>query len=162
MAGATVRAIEQVYESRYSGYRLALSTLVPDADVAHDVVQDAFAIALARRDTFRDGCLEAWIWRIAERRAADVLRGRGRTGDFDMDYATSSAGDGLTADPELAAAIQGLSPRRRLIVFLRYFADLSYAQIAEACEISEGTVAATLARAHSELAEALDAQGVRR
>lgn len=41
-------------------------------------------------------------------------------------------------------------------MFLRYFGDLSYAQIAEVCGISEGTVAATLAQARDELSAALD------
>ncbi len=41
------------------------------------------------------------------------------------------------------------------IVFLRYFADLSYAEIAAACDVSEGTVAATLAQARASLAERL-------
>jgi DNA-directed RNA polymerase specialized sigma24 family protein len=41
-------------------------------------------------------------------------------------------------------------------VFLRYFGDLSYQQIAEICGISEGTVAATLAQARHELGAALD------
>ena len=50
------------------------------------------------------------------------------------------------------------TPRRRLIVFLRYFADLSYSEIATVCEISEGTVAATLAHAHSDLSKALQTQ----
>jgi DNA-directed RNA polymerase specialized sigma24 family protein len=36
-------------------------------------------------------------------------------------------------------------------VFLRYFAGFSYAEIAEALEIGEGTVAATLAQAHAAL-----------
>jgi RNA polymerase sigma factor (sigma-70 family) len=58
-------------------------------------------------------------------------------------------------DPELAAALRALSPRRKLVVFLRYFADLSYAEIAEACGMSEGTVAATLAQARAELHEAM-------
>ena len=49
-----------------------------------------------------------------------------------------------------------LPPRRRLVVFLRFFGDLSYAQIAEVCGISEGTVAATLAQARDELSAALD------
>lgn len=48
------------------------------------------------------------------------------------------------------------------MVFLRYFADLSYEQIAEVCDVSLGTVAATLAQARSELAGALDPEGVRR
>jgi RNA polymerase sigma factor (sigma-70 family) len=61
-------------------------------------------------------------------------------------------------DPELAAALRQLPPRRRLIVFLRYFADLSYAEIAEVCDVSPGTVAATLAQAKETLAAALDAE----
>jgi RNA polymerase sigma factor (sigma-70 family) len=62
-------------------------------------------------------------------------------------------------DPLLADALRQLSPRRRLIVFLRYFADLSYAEIAAVCAISEGTVAATLAHAHSDLKKAMQAEG---
>jgi DNA-directed RNA polymerase specialized sigma24 family protein len=41
-------------------------------------------------------------------------------------------------DPALAEAIRGLPPRRRVMVFLRYFADLSYADIAEACDVRLG------------------------
>jgi RNA polymerase sigma factor (sigma-70 family) len=64
-------------------------------------------------------------------------------------------------DPELAAALRELPPRRRLIVFLRYFADLSYSEIAAVCEISEGTVAASLAQARADLLEALERDEVR-
>jgi DNA-directed RNA polymerase specialized sigma24 family protein len=49
-----------------------------------------------------------------------------------------------------------------LIVFLRYFGDFSYAGIAAACDVSEGTVAATLAQAHAELRSALEPEGVAR
>ena len=55
----------------------------------------------------------------------------------------------------LAEALRSLPPKRRLIVFLRYFADLSYAQIAELCAVSEGTVGATLAQARAALEEQL-------
>ena len=58
-------------------------------------------------------------------------------------------------DPVLDEALRALPPKRRLIVFLRYFADLSYAQIAEVCGVSEGTVGATLAQARSALEEEL-------
>ena len=64
-------------------------------------------------------------------------------------------------DFALTAAVRALPPRRRLIVFLRYFADLPYQTIAEALEIDEGTVAATLAQARQALAEILDEEGVR-
>jgi RNA polymerase sigma factor (sigma-70 family) len=65
-------------------------------------------------------------------------------------------------DPLLADAIRSLAPRRRLMVFLRYFAGLSYADIAEACDVSEGTVAAALAQARDALAWELDTERARR
>jgi len=58
-------------------------------------------------------------------------------------------------DLALAAAVRGLPPQRRLAIFLRYFADLSYADIGEVLGVSEGTVAATLSQAHRQLAEDL-------
>jgi RNA polymerase sigma-70 factor (ECF subfamily) len=65
-------------------------------------------------------------------------------------------------DPELAKAVRTLAPRRRLAVFLRYFADLSYAEIADVLEVAEGTVAATLSQAHAELRAGLQLEGVER
>ncbi len=63
-------------------------------------------------------------------------------------------------DPALARAIRALPPRRRLIVFLRYFADLDYTEIAQATGVSTGTVAATLAQANACLARELIHEGV--
>jgi RNA polymerase sigma factor (sigma-70 family) len=64
-------------------------------------------------------------------------------------------------DRALAEAIRDLPPRRRLVVFLRYFADLPYETISEICEIDAGTVAATLAQARKALAQALRENEVR-
>jgi DNA-directed RNA polymerase specialized sigma24 family protein len=47
-----------------------------------------------------------------------------------------------------------------LAVFLRYFADLSYAEIGEVLGIAEGTVAATLSQAHQQLGATLSAHEV--
>ena len=47
-------------------------------------------------------------------------------------------------DAELRIALARLPERQRTAVFLRYYADLSYAAIGEALGITEGTVAATL------------------
>ncbi len=153
-------AIERVYLARYAGFRRAAAAVLGDFDAAHDAVQDGFARALVERRQFRGGSLEAWIWRIVLRKALDLRRGRLLTGsiehDFDLGLVES---DG---DPALAEAIRALPPRRRLIVFLRYFADLRYADIAELCEVDEGTVAATLARAHADLRRALELEGVER
>jgi RNA polymerase sigma-70 factor, ECF subfamily len=138
--------LEQLYRDRYVGFRNALAPIVGSREAAHDVVQEAFAIALRdRRKLRRESSLAPWVWRIAYRLA---LRARAREVDAlpgDLSILDERR------DPALAAAIRSLPPRRRLVVFLRYFAGFSYAEIAEALEIGEGTVAATLAQAHAAL-----------
>jgi len=146
--------IERVYRERYVAFRNALVTVTGSREAARDAVQEAFARALRSSDQFRgDGTLEAWIFRIALRTALETRRnGREISLVADADPTLPAP----ERDPELAVALRKLSPRRRLIVFLRYFADLSYAEIAAVCEISEGTVAATLAQARADLLEALE------
>jgi RNA polymerase sigma-70 factor (ECF subfamily) len=152
--------IEQLYRDRYLGFRNALIPVVGSRDVARDVVQEAFAQALRdvgklrRRDS-----LAPWVWKIAWRIA---LRERLRVSEAELPQDLGLAPPAEAADPELSAAIRSLPPQRRLVVFLRYFADFSYAEIAEALEIAEGTVAASLAQAHAVLRERLMTQEVAR
>ncbi len=96
----------------------------------------------------------AWVWRIALRVALDERR-RPTWSPLEDD----EVGADLVAparDPGLSAALRDLPPRRRLIFFLRYFADLSYSDIASVCDISEGTVAAVLAQARAAIAKTLE------
>lgn len=150
------RAIEQLYRERYVGFRNALATVTGSYDTARDAVQEGFARALARRGQFRgEGPLAAWVWRIALRCALEVRRPREMPlPDVDPQLVEPER------DPVLASALATLPRRRRVIVFLRYYADFSYADIAAACDVSEGTVAATLAQARQALADALKREGV--
>jgi RNA polymerase sigma factor (sigma-70 family) len=145
--------LERLYRERYLGFRAALATVTGSYDTARDAVQDGFARALANRHQFKGGSLAAWVWRIAYNAAPESRQAREVPGEVEPQLVDRDR------DPELAAALRQLPPRRRLIVFLRYFADLSYAEIAEACDVSPGTVAATLAQAKETLAAALDVEG---
>ena len=152
---ATVEAIEELYRSRFGAYRRGMAALTGSSEAARDVVQEAFAQALRDRAEYRgDGSLAAWVWRIAFRTA--LRSRRGGDGEVSLDDLVEAAPlPGPERDPELAKALQRLSPRRRLVVYLRYFADLPYAEIASLLDISEGTVAATLSQAHAELLDEL-------
>lgn len=142
-------ALEQLYRDRYRTFRDVLAGVVGSHDVAREVVQEAFARALRERRKFRgEGSLEAWVWRIAFNEALRVRRDLRREWELDALPPTRE----VDSEPDVRAAVQALPPRRRVVVFLRYFADLSYAEIAEAVGVSEGTVAATLAQAKIELA----------
>jgi RNA polymerase sigma-70 factor, ECF subfamily len=147
------RAIEDLYGARYERFWRALTPIAGSYEAAHDAVQEAFARALAFRHQCRDrSTLAAWVWRIAWNVALE-RRGAGREVPFEEALVATLVDP--ANDPQLELALSRLPARRRLIFFLRYFADFSYAEIAEACEISEGTVAAALAHARAELAEAL-------
>jgi RNA polymerase sigma-70 factor (ECF subfamily) len=158
--GARPEEIEELYERRFVAFRNGLLALTGSLESARDAVQEGFAQALRDRDQFRgEGSLEGWVWRIVFRAA---LRSRRNGHEVTLEEVVAEAPMArVESDPQLAAALLALAPRRRLVVFLRYFADLSYAQIAEVCEISEGTVAATLSKAHAELSRALGNKGDR-
>jgi RNA polymerase sigma-70 factor, ECF subfamily len=158
---ASVEAIEELYRSRYASFRAGMATITGGHETGRDVVQEAFAQALRDREQFRgEGSLAAWVWQIAFRVAVRSQRnGRELTLNELIEAAQSPARE---RDPQLAEALRQLSPQRRLVVFLRYFADLPYAEIAELCEISEGTVAATLAHARADLQRHLEPKEVPR
>ena len=146
-------AIEALYRERYGRFRDGVATITGDRESARDVVQETFARALRARRGFRgEGTLEAWVWSIALRTAREHLR---RSKMVSLNGALPAELIEPERDPALAAAVRSLPPKRRLIVFLRYFADLSYEQIGEVCGVNEGTVGATLAQARAALEEQL-------
>jgi RNA polymerase sigma-70 factor (ECF subfamily) len=150
---ARERAIESLYRERYVRFRNTLAAITGSYESARDVVQEAFLRALKQRRSLRDDqALEMWVWRIALRTAYESRR-NGTAPETPSHHHIEPVPLEAERDPALADALRRLSPRRRLIIFLRYYADLSYAQIAELCEVSEGTVAATIAQAQAQLAE---------
>lgn len=141
------------------------STVTGNVEAAHDAVQEGFARALAQRDQFRgEGSVEGWVWRIVLRVAFDVRRnGRPRPLYESREADTTEWVPTLPhpeLDPQLADAMRALPERQRLIVFLRYFADLSHAEIAALTGIRSGTVSATLTHAKTSLARRLAASPV--
>jgi RNA polymerase sigma factor (sigma-70 family) len=154
---ARLRAIEALYQARYVGFRNAVATVTGSYESARDAVQEGFARAIANREQLRDErLLAAWVWRMVFRAALE-LRG---LADVPFEDATGPALVEPERDPLLAWVLAELPRRQRLVVFLRYFADFSYAEIAAALDVSEGTVGATLSQAREKLAEALEVKGV--
>ena len=74
------------------------------------------------------------------------------------DAPTRPAGfdDDLATQDEVVRAVAALPPRQRAVVVLRYYEDLSEAEIAAAMGISTGTVKSNAARALDRLRRELD------
>jgi RNA polymerase sigma-70 factor (ECF subfamily) len=147
--------LERVYRLRFREYAGLAGAILRDVDGGRDATQDAFAQAVRARRSFRgDGPLEAWLWRLVVNAALGERRRRRPAADLD-------AADQSPAPPaeerrdDIRGAIDRLPERQRLIVFLRYYADLDYRTIADTLAIAPGTVAAALHAAHASLREQL-------
>ena len=152
--GATLDEIENIYRLRLPDFRRVAAAILGDRDLALDAVQEGFALAVRERSSFRgEGTLEAWLWRIVVNAARAQRRRRPDGGS--MQTIASSNGHADDAEERVRAAIALVPERQRLVLFLRYYADLDYGAIADALEISVGTVGATLNAAHASMARVL-------
>jgi RNA polymerase sigma-70 factor (ECF subfamily) len=155
---ATVDGLAVLYRGSYRQYLRVAEAITSDVELAHDAVQDAFARALRSRASFRGtGSVEGWVWRIVVNTARAARRGV-HLEQVPLDEAGEErfAREGEPAADEVRAVIAGLPERQRLVLFLRYYADLDYQRIAEALEIRPGTVGATLNQAQRALRSVLE------
>jgi RNA polymerase sigma-70 factor (ECF subfamily) len=129
--------------------------IVGDPAAAQDVVHEAFVRAVRQRQSYDGrGDVNGWVWRIVVNTALDV-RARRRE-EESLDAFSEPEVLAEEAERELVrAAVEQLPERQRLVLFLRYYADLDYRAIAEAAGVSEGTIAATLHTARERLRELL-------
>ena len=153
----TIASLALLYEHRYHRFLRVAEAIVGEPELAHDVVQDAFARAIRGRFGFRgEGDVEAWVWRIVVNTARRAGRLRPPVA-APLDEAVEVASvNGQPADHELRALVARLPERQRLVLFLRHYAELDYRQIAEALDIRPGTVGATLNHAHAALRRSLE------
>lgn len=142
-----------MYRRRLSELRRVATAITGSREAGCDAVQEAFALAVHRRDQFRgEGSLEAWLWRIVVHSARDLAaRASNRSTAPLEDAADAVHAEDPPPRSEVHALVSELPERQRHALFLRYYADLDYATIAEALEISSGTVGATLAQAKENL-----------
>ena len=134
-------------------------------DLADDVVQEAFLRAhqaLGRFDLSRP--FGPWVCRIAANLAVNHVRSPiareqplpETHAETPVDSPSPLAGVlDREASQQLERALESLSADQRAVFALRVFEELSYKEIAEALEISIGTVMSRLSRARERLRAAL-------
>lgn len=145
--------------------------ILGDSDAAADATQDAFVSAYKAIARFRGGSFKAWLLRIVTNACYDQLRVKQRRPTDSLDDmlvepehdATlrddSESPEDFVLRQELGAAIQqGLSvlpPDQRITLVLSDIEGLSYEEIAQATQVSLGTVKSRLSRARSKLRDYL-------
>lgn len=148
-------------------FRLAY-LLVGDADEAQDVAQEAFIRAYQSFGRFDQGRpLRPWLLRIAANLARNRRRALGRyvaalQRAFRAEPRPAAAPvEALSAAQmqaeELWQAVRRLAPADQEVVYLRFFLELSEAELAAALGVAPGTVKSRLHRALKRLRAVVEA-----
>lgn len=142
-------------------YRLAALLLGSELD-AQDAVQDAAAAAWRSFPDLRDvERFDAWFDRILVNACRDRLRHRGRVRQIALDSApepsVSDRADTIAERDALRAALAALPDQQRVVVVLRFFADLPLEEIADRTGERLGTVKSRLHYALESLRAAYEA-----
>lgn len=155
---ASIPALAIVYERGYRRFLRVAEAIVDDPELARDVVQDAFARAIRGRfDYSAEGSLEGWVWRTVVNTAKNARRDRPPAHLPLPDLIQEPPSEnGHAPQGDLRAVLAALPDRQRLVLFLRYYADLDYQAIAAVLDIQPGTVGATLNQAHAAVRSSLE------
>ena len=143
--------------------------ILKDWEEAIDVTQEVFIKAMREPRFFDEGFkMKAWLYRVTSNLCFNLVRDRRRRAAILDTVPRPTADDPQQADivfqgerqEQILGAMERLTDNHRKILMLRYYADLSYAEISDTLGIKLGTVMSRLSRAKSQLMEVLDAVGV--
>ena len=155
-------ALEELFRRHWPAAWRRAFAITGQRALADDVAQDAIVRALRHLDDLRDpDRFGAWLGRSVTHRALDALRAERRldaldaAGPLSVEWVESTGERG-----DLQRAVADLEPGRRTAVVMRYWLDLTPAEIAAALEVPVGTVHSRLARGLADLRGRLS-EGVR-
>jgi RNA polymerase sigma-70 factor, ECF subfamily len=161
-----VRALFERYFDRIYNYVYARLGRAEDAE---DLAIDTMTRSLTRLDLFQDQgvAFSSWVYRIAHNATIDHYRRHGKVTLVSLEQATLPQ----SADPsdlaverlsndDLRSAIRDLTEEQQQVLVLRFFQDLTAAQVADIMGKSVGAVQALQHRALASLERALQGRPV--
>jgi RNA polymerase sigma-70 factor (sigma-E family) len=162
-AGTTVDHLTDTYRTHYRSLLGLAALLLDDTASCEDVVQEAFIRVHSARRRVRDPEKTlAYLRQTVVNLSRSTLRRRILGMKLlskpmpDMASAEEGAYDRLERD-ELKNALRRLQRRQREVLVLRYFADMTEAQVAEVLGLSLGSVKAYGSRGIAALRVAMEA-----
>ena len=143
--------IETLFEQyRDDVYRLALS-YTKSVQEAEDVCQTVF-LKLMEQKKIEPGKERAWLMQVTANRCKNVLRSSWWKQTAPMEDTLPAPEPGYTDTWDMVMA---LPPKYRVLVYLRYYEELTTKEMAELPHISQSAVTTRLSRARQMLKEQL-------
>jgi len=152
-APAAPMTLEDLYRTHFKRLVRLAMLLVDEPATAEDVVQEAFAGLHRNWGGLRDAAAAIGYLRTAVVNGSrSVLRRRKTARDYTPPHVANARSAEslamLTAEHQAVVnALSQLPPRQREVLVLRYYGNLTEAEIADAANISKGTVKSTASRA---------------
>jgi RNA polymerase sigma-70 factor (sigma-E family) len=150
-------AVEELYAAHYRRLVRLSVLLVRDVGTAEEVVQDSFVAMHGKWRSLKDPDKGlAYLRQTVVNRSRSVLRHRGVQARYTPpalpDHPAAEA-DALSSERrgEVLGALRELPDRQREVIALRYYLDLSEAEIADTLGISRGAVKSHASRGVSAL-----------
>lgn len=155
-----VASFDALYRSTVDELYAYVASLLRDRAAAEDVTAQTFEKAFRRRSSFNEkrGTQRAWLFTIARNTALDELRRRKRTASLVVDPGDDQPEPLAPEHDErlatLREALDGLDPRDRELIALKFHAGLSNTEVAAILGISVANAGTRAHRAMTRLREA--------
>lgn len=152
---AEVAEFGSFYLAEFPSVFKATYAFIGDREAAWDAAQEAFSRAFARWRRLRKApWAGGWVMTTAMNVCRKEMRRRNRRFSLE-DVPPETKEDDADENVTLIEAVRRLPARQRQAVILTYFGDAPLGAVAQAMELSEGTVKAHLFRARNALRAAL-------
>jgi RNA polymerase sigma-70 factor (ECF subfamily) len=148
---ASFGALWQSYQRPLSWFVANILRRDPDSATVADAVQEIITRLYERRDRYSDGyALRTWVYAVARNYCIDRLRQAPTRGELQIpdvhilrEERVPGPLEQLVDREQLELVdrlIERLAPADRSILFLRYFEEMSYREIAHIVRRPEGTI----------------------
>ena len=159
--------VSELYAAHWHALVRLAYLMVHDVTLAEDITQDALVAVHQRWGRLRDShAALGYVRRTIVNRARSALRHRGvverharRTGAEESVASAEHSAMEHVEHEEMLAALHELSEKQREVLILRYYGELSEAEIADALGISRGAVKTHAHRGLARLRTVIDDRG---
>lgn len=159
-----IESFRELYERHYSRIVAIARSHLHDQHLAEDAAQETFAVACQKLSTLTNADrLPQWLRVICRRISHRMLRSSRRAAPLDHDPPQNNESADLSEHEDnkarLQQAVTRLSASQREIIYLRYYSDQSYQQIADLLGLTAKAVHGRLQRARRELTRQMKKSG---
>lgn len=152
---------DQFFLDNHAGLVRTLTVITGDAELAADVVQEAFQRAYLRWNRIRRYDAPAsWVRRVAINRSRDLIRSDQRRRRNEERAAPDEATTDVPGDHHLLQLLMRLPERQRAAMALYYLDGLSVEQVANEMSVSSGAVKYHLHQGRESLRPLLEYEGL--